>query len=690
MDFSIFLVPAMPGQERGSEMKKLVFFLMIGLFVAVGAAQAKLLVDVVSDGDCEGTVINKPGWWAINGGARVSGAGVNGSKCIELTGLSSMALNGDYMNVAGEKHTLKLDYQTDPDFIGGGASGYHYVQIRFFDANDAVVKAPTIELVATYGAWKTFEWTTANPCPANVVRVDVAVLAIWGGTTNSVLRVDNVQLYQTYTTYPAGAVHVWAPQAVLPDPTNWNVEINWGSRPTPGDHVIIGNNTTGVWPVVDANTLPVQILAVGWWGPASGEQFRHNELYITDGGSITVSDINSTPAFGPSFMRLANAFDSEGVVYMDGGELTTMNLQVGADGDGVFNQSGGTVRITGVNGLATPNQAGGIGTGLYDMTGDAVLLLAGDSRTSVNTLVTDGNLKAYNGARQLVVDYDVTTPGWTTVKPQACAALPTADLTGDCKVDVQDFALLVSEWLFDTSMPVDLVWEAAMDTDPVLAANWALRSPSSNNYEISGGKMTIYSGTLGALNAVVDTAPANYFADTLKIWADLLTITNSGTVDPIANPYGTTIWFITDSDKAAYGINRFTVHRISETEQVLSLVSNNNTTLIQLTGFGTGMISIYAEVVPNGTGGTITFDATDGTKSYIDQVVTYTNGQAGPVAGGSYVTISGLGYEGEVDYLKVVTETNQVIHYNLGGDPTKINLQDFAVMASNWLVNNSY
>jgi hypothetical protein len=251
----------------------------------------------------------------------------------------------------------------------------------------------------------------------------------------------------------------------------------------------------------------------------------------------------------------------------------------------------------------------------------------------------------------------------------------TADLTGDCKVGPEDLALLMSEWLVDPAAPI--TWEATMDTDPVLSGDWVLRDPSFNHYSISGGKMILDGQT-----AVVDASPAMDLNNPLDIWVTFRAtqVTPSPTLTDAEAP---SVWANMDTDQAAHANLRLSIYKVSSTEQKLAVVSNNLDLLASFGGLGTGMINVHARIVPNGTtGGTITLDVTDGVTSYTNQTYAYSNNVPGQTPH-RYVTMSSLGLPGEIDYIKA--QTTQAPLYNLAGDPT-IDLEDFAVMASEWLL----
>jgi hypothetical protein len=98
------------------------------------------------------------------------------------------------------------------------------------------------------------------------------------------------------------------------------------------------------------------------------------------------------------------------------------------------------------------------------------------------------------------------------------------------------------------------------------------------------------------------------------------------------------------------------------------------------------MLTLNATVQANGTGGTVTFDITDGTTTYTNQVVNYTNTST---TGGDYpyvtVCTGSEGASGEVDYIKVVANDPSLADRTGDYD---VDMEDFAELAALWLTCN--
>jgi len=184
-------------------------------------------------------------------------------------------------------------------------------------------------------------------------------------------------------------------------------------------------------------------------------------------------------AAGPVFSvgRTATAYrvlmqGTNGTITMDGGTLTTNNyldigygasdsgtltvnsgtinvatyLYCGRDGAATINMSGGAINIAATFYVArdptstgTVNLSGGTiscnvltielnagATGLIDITASGALIINGNAVAAVDAYVTGGEIKAYNGAGTVLVEYNIANPGKTTVTalPPTKAGVP--------------------------------------------------------------------------------------------------------------------------------------------------------------------------------------------------------------------------------------------------------------------------
>ncbi len=453
----------------------------------------------------------------------------------------------------------------------------------------------------------------------------------------------------------------------------WQTGTNWFGDVTPTEFALVGNQAT-----INVNTaVQVTDLAIGTpWdngGYLSPTAKQGGTLNIGTGGSVHTTNNFYVAHFGDGTLNVpsgtyiqANEFSvsktsGQGLALFDGGWANVGSVVIGADGE-VILKGGQYFKVWSTNFTVD---------GVFDIADE-------DSRLEfVHSEEVDpsvyANVTAMHGAGDLYAVYNF---GTTIVRAEPNENIEcglTADLTGDCQVGSEDLALLISEWLLYPDAPI--IWEATMATDPVLSGDWKVRD-GYNNYSISGGKMILNGG-----NAVIDASPAMDLNKPLDIQVTLRATTT--TPSPIfTEASAPSIWANMDTDQAAYYAGlRFSIYKVSSTEQVLAVISNNATVLGQYGGLGTGMISVHAVIEPDGTAGTITLDVTDGVTTYSDQVLSYTNNISGTTVH-RYVTISSLGNAGEIDYIKA--ETTRVPLYNLAGDAT-IDLEDFAVMASEWL-----
>jgi hypothetical protein len=119
-----------------------------------------------------------------------------------------------------------------------------------------------------------------------------------------------------------------------------------------------------------------------------------------------------------------------GILNMSGGLFSTGGLQIGWGGTGTLNMTGGTIELSG--NLVVPGQTGTGSVSLHGgtinasdlrLTSDSgsmditlgTLILAGDDTTTIQTYIDDGWITAYDGKGTLLLDYNVTNEGKTTL-----------------------------------------------------------------------------------------------------------------------------------------------------------------------------------------------------------------------------------------------------------------------------------
>jgi hypothetical protein len=197
------------------------------------------------------------------------------------------------------------------------------------------------------------------------------------------------------------------------DPTDWTRGENWdqGVVPQPGDHALIhtsGPSTLGM-PVIRTSIGGMSYVTPSWHDV-------HTSLEIAAGGRLECSNF---------YLGYGAGVNSMGVLKITGGDLCTRYLQVGYAGNGKVELTSGTVNVL-VE--MTFGQNTGGGTGLIDIAGGRILIAA--NRLNVMQNATNaGWITAYGGAGRVVIDFNQTTPGFTTIwalplKAQAWAPRP--------------------------------------------------------------------------------------------------------------------------------------------------------------------------------------------------------------------------------------------------------------------------
>jgi len=178
----------------------------------------------------------------------------------------------------------------------------------------------------------------------------------------------------------------------------------------------------------EINMLPGPIIVnegavadVVWVGSGS-----NTGALTVDGGTLTVT----------KWIALGSDEGGDGTLNMNSGTITVGTwLEVGYEGLGTLNMNGGSLTLTGgmtvawlSNSTGHLNLNGGIITaGNFGMSGDAnsvgtmdvktgTLIINGDKLSPVQGYIDNGWITAYGGNGTLLLDYDVTNEGKTTLK----------------------------------------------------------------------------------------------------------------------------------------------------------------------------------------------------------------------------------------------------------------------------------
>ena len=195
-------------------------------------------------------------------------------------------------------------------------------------------------------------------------------------------------------------------------PANWNPDI----IPTKIDPVSIDDPENTHCEITDGITAVCETLRVGNGGATTN-------LDIS-GGSLTASG---------AYIGVDNP-SGHGILNMSGGLFSTGSLQLGWDGTGTLNMTGGTIQLNddlvvpGLSGTGTVNLLGGtINASELRLTSESgsmnitagTLVLDGNDIDTVQTYIDDGWITAYYGQGILNLDYDVTNKGKTTLSASA-------------------------------------------------------------------------------------------------------------------------------------------------------------------------------------------------------------------------------------------------------------------------------
>lgn len=213
-------------------------------------------------------------------------------------------------------------------------------------------------------------------------------------------------------------------------PSNWNYGYVPKIVATNGDNIRAGfKGSTYTWPIITSTTNPIaEAYNISLGGSTGG-------MVTINGGELKVGQ----------YLFMGVSATENGTLNVNGGTITTGNLtpanahlMIGQAGSGTVNMTGGTINLTsnGANGQlriayasgssGKLNLNGGIiyadsllmnyaAVGALDIGGGS-LVLNGDVRTAINTLVTSKKIIAYNDNGTVQVDYDTLNPGKTTIR----------------------------------------------------------------------------------------------------------------------------------------------------------------------------------------------------------------------------------------------------------------------------------
>ncbi|HBG28103.1 MAG: hypothetical protein A2Y10_18520 [Planctomycetes bacterium GWF2_41_51] len=153
-----------------------------------------------------------------------------------------------------------------------------------------------------------------------------------------------------------------------------------------------------------------------------------NGTLILDGGTLSTT----------SYFDIAYTASESGTLTVNSGTInisgTGVHFYCGRAGTATFNMNGGAVNVGGTfyvardaTSVTNVNLAGGTitcgiismglngGNGTINISSTGKLIINGDATSTVNPYIANGWIKAYNGAGAVMMDYDTTTPGKTTL-----------------------------------------------------------------------------------------------------------------------------------------------------------------------------------------------------------------------------------------------------------------------------------
>ncbi len=201
---------------------------------------------------------------------------------------------------------------------------------------------------------------------------------------------------------------------------NWFTAVNWdpSGPPTLNDQAII-NFLPG--PTIASEGAVAYVVYVGYGGSTGA--------LTVDGGTLMTS---------PWGIAVGEGAGTVGTFNMNSGTVTTTDFMLGYGGTGTLNMTGGTIIAEGTgdwDGLFVGGGGTGIGhlhldggtitttylqyarqggSGTIDITA-GTLIIDGDVTAAIEGYIDDGWITAYGGAGQLLLDFDTTNTGKTTL-----------------------------------------------------------------------------------------------------------------------------------------------------------------------------------------------------------------------------------------------------------------------------------
>ena len=233
-----------------------------------------------------------------------------------------------------------------------------------------------------------------------------------------VILISLVMLLNIAAISSAATTRTWDNEA---NDGNWTVALNWSNNTLPDSTSNYAKINMVSGPVFSAGRTATayRVYLDGTNGTitmSGGTLNTNNWIGIgytaaSDSGTLTVNSgtINTSGTSGHLYCGVKGT----ATLNMSGGDVNiAATFYVGRDSgcNATVNLSGGTIDCNALNMRTNP---GAVGT--INITSTGKLITNNDVTPTINTYVTSGWIKAYDGAGTVLFDYNVTTPGKTTV-----------------------------------------------------------------------------------------------------------------------------------------------------------------------------------------------------------------------------------------------------------------------------------
>ena len=228
----------------------------------------------------------------------------------------------------------------------------------------------------------------------------------------------------------SSAVTITWSNGASPADGNWNNPANWaGTIPDALDDYAKINMAAGPVFSTGRTATAYRVNLGGTNGTITmngGTLNTNNHIYVADvntaKGTLNMNGGAINVGAGATFY-VARDTGSNAIVNLSGGTIKCDTLSMRTNGGtGTINLSGGTIDCN-IIFIYTD-----IGTAI-NITSTGKLIIADDVTSTIDGYIIDGWIKAYNGKGTVLYDFDITTPGkttvWATVSDKATIPIPT-------------------------------------------------------------------------------------------------------------------------------------------------------------------------------------------------------------------------------------------------------------------------